>query len=89
MEKIPSAEVFLDQYLHKSGIPWSPEIEKNYGAIHTAMIEFVKLHVKAALKAASDKARSKGTYKSNEGHLIGGGVDKKSITEAYSLENIK
>jgi hypothetical protein len=59
-------------------------------AITDAMIEFAKLHVEAALKMASEKARTKedvaifaeGTY-----NLVI--VDKNSILNAYPLINIK
>jgi hypothetical protein len=46
------------------------------------MIEFTKLHIEAALKAASENAES---------YVIGGltsEVDKESILTAYPLENI-
>jgi len=43
------------------------------GDVYDAMVEFAKLHVESALKAASDK------YK----------VDKDSILSAYPLTNIK
>jgi hypothetical protein len=49
------------------------------------MIEFAKLHVQAALKAASKKAtvtRDKEFYTLSH-------VNKKSILNAYSIENIK
>ena len=47
------------------------------------MIEFAKMHVQEALKQASENAES---------YVIGGltsEVDKDSILNAYSLENIK
>jgi hypothetical protein len=48
------------------------------------MIEFAKLHVEAALKAASEKA----TVYADEGGYSEF-VDEQSILNSYSLDNIK
>ena len=55
------------------------------------LIEFAKLHVEAALKAASEKAEIK-----DDGNINRNGdwseyfvIDKDSILNAYPLENIK
>ena len=83
--KIPTAEEFLDNFLNKYAIPWSPEIDKVYGCINTAMIEFAKLHVEAALKEAEKetvKHISKTILELNM-------YNKNSILNAYPLENIK
>ena len=82
MSKIPTAEEFLDNFLNKDAIPWSPEIDKVYGCINTAMIEFAKLHVEAALKEA---------YENADLEYYGDEVcyNKDSILNAYPLENIK
>ncbi len=54
----------------------------------TAMIEFAKLHVEAALKAASEKAEIK--YIEPDGCATGDyyDIDKDSILNSYPLENI-
>ena len=76
MSKITTAEEFLDNFLNKNAIPWSPEIDKVYGCINTAMIEFAKLHVEAALKAQQ-------SYFNKYTQLDEG------YENAYPLENIK
>jgi hypothetical protein len=77
--KIPIADEFLDQYLYKPAIPFSPEIEANYGAIHTAMVEFAKLHVKKALEAANNLSK--------EIDIIFAEGDP--LLTVYPIENIK
>ena len=49
-----------------------------------AMIEFAKLHVEAALKAASENAQTE----CDEGGELGF-VNKETILDAYPLTNIK
>jgi hypothetical protein len=67
MEKIPTVREFCQR--------WGEDID-----IEHAMIEFAKLHVEAALEAASEKGRcSNGTSV----------VIKDSILNSYPLENIK
>jgi hypothetical protein len=83
MEKdnqIPTAEQFLNR--DESGV-------FNQVDIAQAMIEFAKLHVEAALKAASEKAET--LYEPHwsgeqEGSTC---IDKDSILNAYPLTNIK
>jgi hypothetical protein len=88
-EKVPTAEEFLAKH---EGRPVSLirdrrlNIEAPYAV--DAMKEFAKLHVTAALKVASEKAQCRGAYKSDEGHLTGGGINKESILNAYPQENI-
>lgn len=75
---VPTAEEFiLDNYEVNYA---NPEILK-------AMIEFAKLHVQAALKAASENA-SAYTEKDSKGGTWNL-VNKDSILNSYSLENIK
>lgn len=86
--KIPTAEELYFKYMDH-------DEDGNYlraqKAVNTAMIEFAKFHVQAALKAADenaqvcivDKEEIKGVL-----HPIYG-VDPDSILNAYSLENIK
>jgi hypothetical protein len=84
--KIPTAEEFLD--LHSSNYDYFNE-ELDF--IKFKMIEFAKLHVEAALKEAAKNAKiedvsvstfyNKAYYKKK--------IVKKSILNAYPLENIK
>jgi hypothetical protein len=78
MEKdnqIPTAEQFLNR--DESGV-------FNEVDIAQAMIEFAKLHVKLALKAASENAQTE----CDEGGELGF-VNKETILDAYPLTNIK
>jgi len=52
--------------------------------IKTAMVEFAKLHVEAALKAASENV-----YVELDEHNMEHIVNKESILNSYSLDNIK
>ena len=87
MENITTTEDFLQDHLQISHffddktdrmVCFSDDVQQ-------AMIEFAKLHVEAALKEASEKAR----LKELEIHLSDGSVDKDSILNSYPLENIK
>jgi hypothetical protein len=88
MEKIPTAKEFLESL----DIEGSPRRCK-------AMIEFAKLHVEAALKEASEKAKAslgKDWIRTEEtihpGQLVDTiiiKVDKDSILNSYPLTNIK
>ena len=68
-----------------------------YGTVYVteAMIEFAKLHVEAALKEASEEAtinKNKGEVIARTfGNVINGtySVNKQSILNSYSLDNIK
>lgn len=78
MDKIPTAQEFRTKATHRHG---------GIGAID--FIEFAKLHVKAALKAACENAdMTEYSYQSaQEGSTME--IDKNSILNAYPLENIK
>lgn len=88
MEKIPTAEEFLEDNLSNPTKGWS---EKK------RLIEFAKLYVEAALKEASEKA----LVEDKDGDLsdiigyedgfvnISVKVNKDSILNSYPLENIK
>ena len=82
MEKLPTAEEFL-----RKNIDYVLSENDCKEDVENAMIEFAKLHVEAALKKASKKAK-----------IIDVGidyaimefvVDKSSILNSYPLENIK
>lgn len=75
MEKIITAE----QFLKENNVVGMTDL------LTPIMIEFAKLHVEAALKVASKNAR----LKELEVHLSDGSVDKYSILNSYSPENIK
>jgi hypothetical protein len=70
-----TAEQFLDQEEYYSVV--------NDFDTHQAMIKFAKLHVEAALKTASEKAEM------DEPITRVFYINKNSILQAYSLENIK
>lgn len=93
MEKIPTVDELL--------VPLA-EFPRISAAVKTAMIAFTRIHVQAALKAASEKAQiavrwgSDKEWKSDEinttdadGDWILLHPDKDSILNAYPLENIK
>ena len=74
--------------------------EGNFNNVTDMLIEFAKMHVQEALKQASEKAYAQGkgstltTKRSNfyytyAGHIGKIEMNKDSILNAYSLENIK
>jgi len=80
MEKIPTAKEMVDlwqkEVLQKMGTE-----EANPRSLEDTMIEFAKLHVEEALKAASSLEETNGT----EGYKI----YPNSILNSYPLEKIK
>ncbi len=81
MSKIPTAKQFVKKY-------------EREGFLEDKFIEFAKIHVAAALEAASEKAKTKSrkkSFKVSSGieydYIIS--VDKSSILNAYPLDNIK
>lgn len=87
MSKIPTTEEIIEKMTDYWQGGKAQYIEKD---VKSAMIEFAKLHVQAALEAASKKAKTKediaifaeGSYKTQV-------VDKESILKSYPLSNIK
>jgi len=92
MEKIPTAEEFFSK---DNGLYTAYNVKDRIGNFqpvcsYEKAIEFAKLHVEAALKAAIEKAKTKediaifaeGSYRTQV-------VDKNSILNCYPLENIK
>ena len=75
-----TAEEFMTQH-DSMRMPRGVTYQKEIGE---AMIEFAKLHVEAALKAASEKS----CIQIDE-HELSCSVDKKSILNSYPLTNIK
>ena len=81
MEQILTAEDFLNR--DESGVFTEVDITQ-------AMIDFAGLHVAAALKAASEKARTKNIWEGNTGsEYCDTVIDTSSIINSYPLENIK
>ncbi len=75
---IPTAQDFLRGNDENS--PWTGDMED-------AMIEFAKLHVKAALEQAADNAIAKENPADyGTGEIW---VDRKSIINSYPLDNIR
>jgi len=86
MEKLPTAEEILEKYNKKF------EEEGIVYDLSKPMIEFAKLHVEAALKAASEKVKTKTVeeYISKSGEYeYSQYPDKDSILNAYPLTLIK
>lgn len=87
MNKLPTAEEYFSKRYAELGINHTDEID---GEDIQIAIEFTKLHIDAALKEASEKAKTKediaifaeGTFETQI-------VDKDSILNAYPLTNIK
>ncbi len=81
MNKMPTALEFLNEAQTNPTKGWTT---------HKLMIEFAKLHVEAALKEASKKARCCDDAIVDLDHtIIDAYVEKDSILNSYSLENIK
>jgi hypothetical protein len=92
MTKIPTAEDFLQEHSKISHfyddktnqmVCFSADVQK-------ALIEFAKLHVEAALKAAATNGEIKeelgNPYDTESKYYV---VDEQSIIKAYPLTNIK
>lgn len=89
MEKMPTAE----EYLASKQYDWVEDVNTT-----ECMIEFAKLHVEQALKEASEKVsvlhtNYKGSHKIEFPYSVDNysdlHLDKDSILNSYSIENIK
>ena len=80
MSKIPTAEEFIDENWRGKGLALD---------VKGLMIEFAKLHVEAALKTAHKKTCKKVDLRNYEDELYKSEILKKSIINAYPLDNIK
>ena len=80
---IPTAEEFIEQYLRGDRVHDDINKVVDEEEAIEAMIEFAKLHVEKALKNASEDVELE-TYGN-----FGNSVNKDSILNSYSLENIK
>ena len=97
MEKIPTAEEVIDKMVKFASV--NDTINCTVYSLSQVMIEFAKLHVEAALKEASEKAKAslgKDWIRTEEtihpGQLVDTiiiKVDKDSILNSYPLTNIK
>jgi hypothetical protein len=79
---IPTAEEFLNL----KGVPYREGIKNHLGNYISPneLIEFAKLHVEQALKAASENAETKACWYTDHDEE----VDKDSILNAYPLNLI-
>jgi hypothetical protein len=89
MEKLPTAE----ELILKTG---SNEFWDNFSEVkkqlENAMIEFAKLHVEAALKAAGENAKiteRKKVIDNTGGYIRIPTIYKKHILNSYPLKNVK
>lgn len=83
MEKIPTAKKFIEKYIEENNHDSNIDIED-------ALIEFAKLHVERALKEASEKAKlTSEVCEVLQEHWFEEYIDKDSILNSYSLDNIK
>ena len=91
MKEIVTAEEILREYIDFDDINGNDTVELLPLTIADIMIEFATIHVEAALKKASEKAKTKMEWWTD----LGGGeheevtVNKNSIKKSYSLDNIK
>ena len=72
--------MLVEKFLEKNNLPET----LSGGTLKWAMIEFAKMHVEAALKAASENADTKDVPYTDDIE-----VDKDSILYSYPLANIK
>lgn len=86
MSKIPTAEEFLKFHRITANEVIYNSVDEMCGTITDFMIEFARLHVQAALEAASYNACM---MTEGRGFAALEVIDKSSIQEAYPLENIK
>ncbi len=97
MEKIPTAEEVIDKMVKFASV--NDTINCTVYSLSQVMVEFAKMHVEAALKEASEKAKAslgKDWIRTEEtihpGQLVDTiiiKVDKDSILNSYPLTNIK
>ena len=80
---IPTAEEFIINREVKQGFLLTNNTEE-LNDIVKSHIEFAKLHVEEALKAAAEQAEIENDWDNQKGN-----ISKDSILNAYPLENIK
>ena len=87
--RLPTAETLLESYRFKAGEHIG---NSDYDLMCKFAIEFAKLHVQEALKAASKNAKTKTEedYLPRQGaYVYTQVIDKDSILNAYPLDQIK
>lgn len=82
MKKIPTARSFYQNYIEENNNDSHVDVEE-------MLIEFAKLHVKQALKEASEKAKLTDFACEFLQEGAPDSIDRKSILNSYSSENIK
>lgn len=89
MSKIPTAEEELNAMFRETGFDITNKIQRSM--VISSMKLFAKLHVEAALKEVSENFKMKIKDDVHELDMNDDWmeVDKKSILNAYPLENIK
>jgi hypothetical protein len=100
MEKIPTAKEFAQQF--NFWTTYYREHTIDHVEVHRFAIEYTKLHVKAALEAAAEKAELRDTWWGNTSSSVGDeiyydsdgdkhtiSVEKDSILNAYPLNLIQ
>jgi hypothetical protein len=93
-DKIPSAEEWLSNHKELSSYDVAYHDEGGYQGVdenklYKIMIEFAKLHVEAALKAASEKVSLTDFAYEFLQEGADDAIDKETILNAYPLDNIK
>lgn len=102
MEQIPTAAQFLAmKELRPVVLMADKRLDIPAPSAVNTMIEFAKLHVEAALKAAAEKVQISGDWgdepwngteisvRDIDGNHMALSIDEKSILNAYPLSNIK
>jgi len=95
--KVPTVVDFLSDNIDRAVLPHIDyELETNTCLAQTIienMIAFAKLHVEAALKAATEKVELKADpnqdFRLQHCNCTDYIIDEQSILQAYSLDNIK
>lgn len=93
-DRIPSAEEWLSNHKELSSYDVAYHDEGGYQGVdenklYKIMIEFAKLHVEAALKAASEKVELTDFAYEFLQEGADDAIDKQTILNAYPLDNIK
>ena len=83
MNKIPTAEEYLQELRNSCLVNFVRASDRQ--KVENGLVEFAKLHVEAALKAASEKAQCKDTKEDPYNEIMV--VDKKSISYDNNTNN--
>lgn len=81
--KVPTADEYIKEHPYVCSFLSSAQ---GYEVLIEFMTDFAKLHVQAALKAASEAA----DYEADgQEYIVNVWIDRDSILDSYPLENIK